>query len=120
MSCPCCGSEETVFKISYDIYPLIPPKKIPFPVSLFKKPLPNFGIKKESLACSECLESKALVDKLESQNPNMVVCHIEHMKESTKPIEKLKVSDLPRINQQKGKKPDLSQLLSEDFLEKFF
>lgn len=93
MSCQCCGSQE-VCKISYDIYPLIPPKKIPFPISLFKKPSPNFGVKKESFACIECIESIALVKKLEEQNPGMVVCHIERIPEKESFVEKVEIDPL--------------------------
>lgn len=79
MSCPCCFSTEKPFKISYDIYPLISPKKPTFPFSVFKKTLSNNGIQKEGVACDKCLSSDFLVKKLENQNPGMIVCHIKRI-----------------------------------------
>lgn len=108
MSCPCCGKESKVCKISYDIYPSKPQKKIPFPINLYKKPFPTNGIKKEDFACVECIEEASallklgrpnfncgiLVTKLENQNPDMIACHIEIIPEKENVVEKIEVPPL--------------------------
>lgn len=123
MNCDCCGANGEIIKISYDIYPLIPPKNIPFPISLFKKPLPNYGIKKTANICSECFEDEHLISKLEQLNPDMIVCHVEFIKEDENFKDDIKVQIEPNVSDLETPskiEEGLNPLTSSEFLDKFF